>query len=207
MDYFVDHISTVPGIDGEEVELFVRERFQNERRDKPAVLMVQGATTATVPVFDLPFEDCSGMAFLAEAGFDVFAMDLMGYRESARPKMNDPCNTTEAGQRSLLIPNPLREVCKPSYPFRLTTIQSDWDDIDAVVDFIRDLRGSHNFFEDLGTTEKVSIKVACASHNLVWERQHRILLQASAECLRQVTYADQQTGSFFVDSDGQVHQE
>jgi pimeloyl-ACP methyl ester carboxylesterase len=39
-----------------------------------------------------------------------------------------------------LIPKPLAATCKPSYPFRLTSIQSDWDDIDAVVDFIRAYR-------------------------------------------------------------------
>jgi len=30
--------------------------------------------------------------------------------------------------------------CEPSYPFRLPTSQSDWDEIDTVVDYLRELR-------------------------------------------------------------------
>jgi pimeloyl-ACP methyl ester carboxylesterase len=155
LDHFVPHISTVPANQGEQVELFVRERLQDETHGKrgqsasgrrppspkPAVLMVQGATQPTIPIFDLRFEDYSWMAFLAQAGFDVFAMDLTGYGQSVRPKMDDPCNTAEAEQRRFLIPNPLEEVCSPNYPFRLTTSQTDWDEIDTVVDHIRQLRG------------------------------------------------------------------
>lgn len=121
------------------MQLFVRERFWHAH-GKRAVLMVHGANTSTVPVFDLHFEEYSWMNFLARSGFDVFAMDLTGYGGSTRPMMDDPCNTTTSDQQKLLIPNPLSDVCKPNYPFRLTSIQSDWDDIDAVVDFIRDLR-------------------------------------------------------------------
>jgi len=40
----------------------------------------------------------------------------------------------------LLVPNPLSEPCEPSYPFRLSTSQSDWDEIDTVVDYLRELR-------------------------------------------------------------------
>ena len=39
-----------------------------------------------------------------------------------------------------LIPNPLAQLCSPAYPFQLTTIQSDWDEIDTVVDYLRRFR-------------------------------------------------------------------
>ncbi len=136
----------MPANKGEEVELFVRERVRGDDRhkkhhNKPVVLMVQGAATPVVATFDLRFENYSWMAFLAEAGFDVFAMDLTGYGLSPRPMMDNPCNTSPSDQRSFLIPNPLAQPCSPTYPFTLTNMQSDWDEIDTVVDYVRDLRG------------------------------------------------------------------
>jgi alpha-beta hydrolase superfamily lysophospholipase len=37
------------------------------------------------------------MEFLAQDGFDVFAMDLQGYGLSTRPRMDDPCNIGNPG--------------------------------------------------------------------------------------------------------------
>ena len=80
------------------------------------------------------------MAYLAQAGFDVFAMDTTGYGRSTRPTaMNDPCNLAREQQVGL-IPLLLTAPCSPSYPHQLTTIASDWNDIEAVVDYIRQLR-------------------------------------------------------------------
>jgi pimeloyl-ACP methyl ester carboxylesterase len=77
------------------------------------------------------------MAYLASAGFDVFSMDMTGYGRSTRPgAMNDTCNLTPEQQTALG-----RTVCAPSYQQQLTTIASDWDDLDAVVEYIRGLRG------------------------------------------------------------------
>ena len=64
-----------------------------------------------------------------------------------------------------------------------------------------------DLFADLGTDLKVFVNVECASHYLVWENQHMILLRASAEWLREGTFAEQTSGSFFVDTDGVVHPE
>jgi pimeloyl-ACP methyl ester carboxylesterase len=352
IDHFVLHTSTALANQGDTVQLFVRERVLRSHHHHPrgVVLMVEGAVTPAVPEFDLRFSNYSWMAFLAQAGFDVFTMDLQGYGASPRPRMDDPCNTQDS-QQDLLIPYPLSEHCMPSYPFKMA-IQSDWDEIDRVVDYIRDLRGvekisliswsrggprsggyaaqhpekvdklflyspamynrtgrsdppplpepgflmqlgrlddsfrtwdgqvgcenqftpeirdaigttildfdpvgstwgdgtlwraplqntlwrwnakaalqivaptliirgefdnqgggeglQRNLFADLGTNHKVFVTVACASHNLVWENQHMILLHASEEWLREGTFAEQSTGSFFVDAEGQVHQE
>jgi alpha-beta hydrolase superfamily lysophospholipase len=41
------------------------------------------------------------MAYLAEAGFDVFAVDLQGYGSSSKPSvMDEPCNTSADTRRS-----------------------------------------------------------------------------------------------------------
>jgi pimeloyl-ACP methyl ester carboxylesterase len=141
-DYLVPHISTVPANAGKHVELFVREKVATGRRGKaPVVLMVHGATQSTVASFDPDFENYSWMAFLAGAGFDVFAMDQTGYGLSPRPYMENPCNASDAQQRDALIPKPLQAPCPAAYPFHLTTSQSDWDEIDTVVDYLRQRRG------------------------------------------------------------------
>jgi hypothetical protein len=49
-------------------------------------------------------------------------------------------------------------------------------------------------------------RVRHAGHELVWERQHHVLLHASREWLRDGTFDDRTTGSFFVDKDGRAHQ-
>jgi len=64
-----------------------------------------------------------------------------------------------------------------------------------------------NLFADLGTDHKIFVTVQCASHYLAWETQHMILLRAAAEWLRAGTFGDQVAGSFFVDTDGEVHPE
>jgi pimeloyl-ACP methyl ester carboxylesterase len=140
-DYLVPHISTVPANSGKRVELFVREKVQNGRRDRaPVILMIAGATVSAVPDFDLQFENYSWMDYLATAGFDVFAMDLTGYGLSPRPMMDDPCNHSTSDQQSYLMPKPLAQSCSPSYPFQLTSLESDLDEIDRVVDYLRQVR-------------------------------------------------------------------
>ena len=156
IDHGVPHTLTVPsGVLPDpfdrQVLLFVREvRADNGTNDdedyrSPAagskvVLFVHGGTTPSVPAFDLQFKDYSWAEFLARAGFDVFMMDHTGYGFSPRPMMTDPCNTSSTDQAAL-IPNPLAAPCSPSYPFLLTTNQSDWDEVHTVVEYIKALRG------------------------------------------------------------------
>jgi pimeloyl-ACP methyl ester carboxylesterase len=76
------------------------------------------------------------MAYLAAAGFDVFSMDMTGYGRSTRPSvMNDVCNLSAEQQTALG-----RTPCDAAHAAQLTTIASDWDDIDAVVEYVRSLR-------------------------------------------------------------------
>ena len=142
IDHYVSVTSTVPAIAGQKAQLYVRERVLAGAalREAPAsdrvVLFVHGAGTPAEVAFDVPYQDYSWMAYLARAGFDVFAMDTTGYGRSTRPApMNDPCNLAKDRQAPYV-----KAACAPSYPHQLTTIASDWDDIGAVVDHIRALR-------------------------------------------------------------------
>lgn len=166
----VPHVSSVPANAGEEVVLYVRERvadlskdgrsskddhrdakkdWGDKKQDLDAkwgrgdiVLFVHGGTVPSVPDYDLQYENYSWAEYLARHGFDVFMMDQSGYGFSPRPEMDDPCNVNPDDQH-LLVPNPLDEPCDLNYPFNLTTNQSDWDEINTVVDYILDLRGGH----------------------------------------------------------------
>ncbi|MFI1658613.1 alpha/beta hydrolase [Streptomyces sp. NPDC020472] len=139
-DHWVWHTSTVPANKDEEVELFVRERNgtpQGQKR-KP-VLMLHGRSVPALPGFDLRYKDYSWAGALAQAGYDVFMMDLQGSGLSARPTMNDPRNVNPA-QQQLLTPRPPGFTPgQPNYPYQLNTSYSDWDELHTVVEFIREL--------------------------------------------------------------------
>jgi len=144
IDHYVKVRSTVPSLTGQTTEIYVRERVQAGtavRRSVAAdrvVVFVHGAGTPAEVAFDVRYQDYSWMAYLARAGFDVFAMDTTGYGRSTRPvPMNDPCNLASDRQTGFVA-----APCQPSYPHALTTIASDWNDIDAVVEYVRSLRGA-----------------------------------------------------------------
>ena len=145
IDHFVPHISTVPANAGDSVHLFVRERVRrHHHRERPrtVVLMIHGRSVPVLPGMDLRQDDYSWALRLARAGFDVFMLDFQGSGLSPRPKMDDPCNVNPA-QRSILTPNPLSVSCpgpSASYPFQLMNVQSDWDELNTVVDYIREAR-------------------------------------------------------------------
>jgi len=142
IDHYVRVKSTVPAMAGQEVAIYARERVLAGAalRGGPAsdrvALFVHGAGTPAEVAFDVPQPDYSWMAYLAQAGFDVFAMDTTGYGRSIRPAaMIDPCNLAKDRQAAFVA-----APCAPSYGHAMTTIASDWNDIDAVVEYIRKLR-------------------------------------------------------------------
>lgn len=142
VDHFVSHVSTVPANKDEQVQIFVREKVvaTDSAKPRPVVLMVHGAVSPSTLAFDVEHETYSWMAYLARAGFDVFAMDMTGYGKSTHPKMDDPCNVSSTQQKTL-IPKTLKEPCRPSYPFQLVNRRSEHDELDRVVEYIRKLRG------------------------------------------------------------------
>ncbi|MES2473353.1 MAG: alpha/beta fold hydrolase [Pseudomonadota bacterium] len=137
-EHSVTVTSTVPAIAGQKVKLYLRERAlpQVLRRgagDK-VVLFIHGAGTPAEVAFDVPYQDYSWMAYLAKAGYDVFSVDMTGYGRSHRPApMAQACKAAPAG-------NGFGTNCLTSYPGNLTTIESDWNDISAAVNFIKQLR-------------------------------------------------------------------
>ena len=142
IDHYVRVTSTVPAIAGQPAQLYVRERvlaggaLRTSSFGDRVVLFVHGAGTPAEVAFDVPYQDYSWMAFLARAGFDVFSVDMTGYGRSTRPApMNDPCNLAKDRQTGFVA-----SPCAASYPHTLTSIASDWNDIDAAVNYIRTLR-------------------------------------------------------------------
>ena len=146
IDHYVKVVSMVPSMAGQTGQLYVRERvvpttsmLRSRSLEGRVVVFVHGAGTPAEVAFDAP--GASWMAHLAEAGYDVFSMDMTGYGRSTRPhEMNDPCNLSE-DQQSDLVPASLPTACEPSHAFAATTIESDWNDLDAVVEYVRALRG------------------------------------------------------------------
>jgi len=142
IDHYVRVTSTVPAIAGQPAQLYIRERvlaggaLRTSSFGDRVVLFVHGAGTPAEVAFDVPYQDYSWMAFLARAGFDVFSVDMTGYGRSTRPApMNDPCNLAKDRQAGFIA-----SPCAASYPHTLTSIASDWNDIDAAVNYIRTLR-------------------------------------------------------------------
>jgi len=146
LDHYVRVKSTAPGIAGQAAQIYVREVVLagTALRGGPApdrvVLFVHGAGTPAEVAFDVPHKDYSWMAYLAAAGFDAFSMDMTGYGRSTRPPaMNDPCSLSKE-QQAQFVPTLIPAPCAPSHPTPITTMGSDWNDIGAVVDYLRVLR-------------------------------------------------------------------
>ena len=107
-----------PGID-----LYVRnkrragvDQFSSDR----ILLFVHGATYPAETAFDLKLDGMSWMDYIAQAGYDVYLVDVRGYGRSTRPAAMDQPATQ----------NP---------PFAFTADASN--DVGAAVDFIRKRRG------------------------------------------------------------------
>jgi pimeloyl-ACP methyl ester carboxylesterase len=144
IDHYVPVRSVLPTMGGQQTQIYVRERVKAGTALRGAsagiVLFIHGAGTPAEVAFDVPYQDYSWMAYLANAGFDVFSMDTTGYGRSTRPAaMNDPCNLAPE-QQAKLIPALIAKPCGPNYPYQLTTIASDWNDVGAVVDYLRTQR-------------------------------------------------------------------
>ncbi len=143
IDHYVRVKSTAPSMNGQFAQIYVRERAAERNRQGGSagvVLFVHGAGTPAEVAFDVSFPGYSWMAYLANAGFDVFSMDVEGYGRSTRPTvMNDPGNLAPA-QQAQFVPGLLAGPTAPSFQGSATTIESDWNDIGAVVTYLRSAR-------------------------------------------------------------------
>jgi pimeloyl-ACP methyl ester carboxylesterase len=145
IDHYVTVRSSIPAIAGQNTRIYVRERAMagTSERDVGAanrvVLFIHGAGTPAEVAFDVPHQDYSWMAYLARAGFDVFSMEHTGYGRSTRPAvMDDPCNLSPKQQAAVVRS---AAGCKPNPPRNLSPITAEWEEISAVVDYLRALRG------------------------------------------------------------------
>lgn len=142
-DHFVTvQQSEVPSLQGQGTQLYVRERvlpatLQGEEFEGKVVLFIHGSGTPAEVAFDVPVPGYSWMDYLAVRGFDTFAMDMSGYGPSTRPpEMADRCNLSAEQQVQ-----EFGDSCAATYPDAATTMASDWHDIDAVVEHLKQLRG------------------------------------------------------------------
>ncbi|MBV9549568.1 MAG: alpha/beta fold hydrolase [Alphaproteobacteria bacterium] len=136
-DHYTNVVSTAPSQAGQTVRLYLRERVKGTPDPNKIVLFIHGAGTPAEVSFDVPYADYSWMAYLADAGYDVFAVDMEGYGRSARPAaMSEKCNLNEA-QRTLYK---VAADCKPTMTSGVTTLASDWNDVGAAVDYVLNLR-------------------------------------------------------------------
>lgn len=140
----IPHKSTVPANKNANVELFVRERDgtpHGHLDERTAVLMLHGRSIPALAGFDLEYKTYSWADTLAQAGYDVFVMELQGSGLSPRPKMDDPHNVNPA-QQYLLKPRPPGFTPgPPTYPFQLTNSYSNRDELNTVVEWIIRERG------------------------------------------------------------------
>ena len=148
IDHYVSVKSTAPAMNGKIARIYVREVVQagvamrGPVPENRVVLFVHGAGTPAEVAFDVPYQDYSWMAYLANAGFDVFGMDMTGYGRSTRPEpMNDPCNLSRE-QQAQFVPAVIAAPCAATFTQSATSPESDWDDIDGVVEYVRKLRGA-----------------------------------------------------------------
>ncbi len=132
VDHRIKHKSAVPGFEGQESELFMRERVPVKPNGE-AVLCLHGLNIPGTPVFDLPHRNYSWLRYLAENGYRAYCVDMTGYGGSTRPApMNDPRNLTGLDRIIVKVPGNDRP-----YPYELTSADSDLHDIDEAVEFIR----------------------------------------------------------------------
>lgn len=62
----------------------------------------------------------------------------------------------------------------------------------------------HTVYEQLGSKQKVFLRVACASHFMVWEKQHTALQRMSLEWLQRGTAMGQSRGEIAADAKGVI---
>ena len=144
-DHYVAVKSPAPGLAGGESKLYVREVAAPGSSSVAAadrvVLFIHGSGTPAEVSFDVQYKDYSWMGYLAKAGYDTFSLSLTGYGGSTRPAaMNEVCNLPKA-QQEQFVPAMIPQACEAKQPGLIATMDSEWVEIDAVVEHLRKLRG------------------------------------------------------------------
>jgi pimeloyl-ACP methyl ester carboxylesterase len=142
-DYFLDVTSTVPHYYGLPAQLDVHRvspvyRHGHGHCPVQAAVFVHGFSVNAVTAFDLQYQDYSVQERMAWAGIDTFSFNRIGYGLSTHFGLDDPCNASQADQKRLLIPNPLKTTCPNPDPFHFTNTLAALDEIDEVVNHVRE---------------------------------------------------------------------
>ncbi len=66
------------------------------------------------------------------------------------------------------------------------------------------MASNRHLHEDLGATDKAFVAIACATHFVGWEKQHRVLKRATLEWLEKGTLAGKTSGTFRADAEGRI---
>jgi pimeloyl-ACP methyl ester carboxylesterase len=143
-DFFVDIVSTLPHYSGLPAQLDVHEVSPADRAPGSAVqaaILVSGKTIDAVTGFDLQYQDYSLQESMARAGIDTFAVNFLGWGLSTRFGLDDPKNASSSDQKTFLIPNPLDKTYVNPDPFHFTNTSALVDQLDAVVNDVRDRMG------------------------------------------------------------------
>jgi pimeloyl-ACP methyl ester carboxylesterase len=154
-DYFLDVISTLPNYQGQPARIQIHRvrpvynRGDCRQRVQPAIL-VHGRSIDSLSGFDLQYSNYSLIQAMANAGIDAFAVNLLGFGQSTRFGLDDPCNASTAKdtptpgqpvnqQATLLIPNPLPTECAHSDSSYFMDRQAQIDELSNVVRRVQDL--------------------------------------------------------------------
>ncbi len=145
-DYFLDTISTLPHYYGLPAQLDVHEVapvYAPGQTPGPtqAAILVPGGSQDAVTSFDLQYQDYSLQQSMARAGIHTFALNWLGWGLSTRFGQDDPRNASLSEQQAYLIPNPLSQTAANPDPFHFTNTQALLDQLDAVVNDVRDRLG------------------------------------------------------------------
>src|SRR5262249_20608532 len=106
-----------------------------------AAILVHGRTLDAVTGVDLQYQDYSLQESMARAGIDTFAFNFLGWGLSTRFGLDDAPNGQFSDQLAYLIPNPLDHTYDNPDPFHFTNTSALLDQLDAVVNHVRDRLG------------------------------------------------------------------
>src|SRR5438067_6736995 len=143
-DYLLDVISTLPHYSGLPAQLDVHEVSPADRvpgSPVQAAILVSGRSIDAVTGFDLQYQDYSLQESMARAGIDTFAVNFLGWGLSTHFALDDPKNASSSDQKTFLIPNPLDKIYANPDPFHFTNTSALVDQLDAVVNDVRDRLG------------------------------------------------------------------
>lgn len=128
-------------VEPSQLKIFLRHLPPANRRavkEGRVVLILHGGTLPSAASSAFKFDGHSWMDDLSDAGFDVWALDFLGYGESNRyPEMSAPANANpppgRAAQASLQVSRAVDFICKRQKVAKVSIISHSWGTLVAGV--------------------------------------------------------------------------